>query len=382
MVGSAEIQNYLQRLQNKYQQWWKLYKLLDEEYEPFDFRIEVQTEEPVQEDSSTQHRTKQKTIPFPILDGIDRYVAKEPVLLVGQPGSGKSTALVRFLLKAVKQARQDPQAPIPVLIELRRYNAQSRLLTLIQDNLKRLGLKGADIEELRVADRPFLLLLDGLNELPSRQALVNLRNFREDCADLGIPMIVTTRSLDGDNLGIERQLEIKSLTSLEIQRFFQTCLPQESKQRLQELSDRLHELGRTPLMLWMLYVVLKEPQGKIPDSRGELFRQFIWIYERKREEKIYLDEDSRLDGETRRWWTRLLKPLAFEMMRSGKSGEPTNFRLEISKRDAESICKDFLKAQEVNNYSDLAIRCLKSLIDHHLIQFDSEKQEIEFCHQL
>ncbi|PSB68239.1 hypothetical protein C7B61_01950 [filamentous cyanobacterium CCP1] len=127
--------------------------------------------------------------------------------------------------------------------------------------------------------------------------------------------------------------------------------------------------------------MLKEPQGEIPNSRGELFRRFVWIYERKRE-KIYLDEDSKLDDETRRWWTRLLKPLAYEMMRSGKSGEPTDFRLVISKQDAETICKDFLKAEEVNNYSDLAIRCLDALIRHHLIQIDPEKQEIEFCHQL
>lgn len=384
MVNSAHIQKYLQRLQDKYQQWWKLYGLIDEEYEPFDFRVEVQTEEPAQEGALTQHSSEKKTIllPFPVLDGIDRYVAKEPVLIVGQPGSGKSTALVRFLLKSVEQARQDSLAPIPVLIELRRYKTQVGTLMLIQDSLKRLGLKDADIEELRVAERPFLLLLDGLNELPSKQALTDLRNFREDCSDLGISMVVTTRALDGDNLGIKRQLEIKSLTPSEIQRFLQTCLPQESKQRFQELSDRLRELGQTPLMLWMLYVVLKEPQGQIPNSRGELFRRFIQVYERKREEKIYLDEDNKLDGETRRWWTRLLKPLAFEMMRSGKSGEPTDFCLEILKRDAETICKDFLKAQAVNNYSDLAIRCLDALVRHHLIQLDLENREIKFCHQL
>jgi HEAT repeat protein/Cdc6-like AAA superfamily ATPase len=380
MVNSAdipvEIQPYLQRLQNKYQQWWKLYKLFDEESERFDFRVEVQTEESVQKDHPAQCTSEKKTISFPALGGIARYIAKEPVLLVGQPGSGKSTALVRFLLKAVEQARQNPQAPIPVLIELRRCNTQARVLTLIQDTLERLGLEEVDIKKLRFAGRPLLLLLDGLNELPSRQALTDVRNFREDCADLGIPMVVTTRGLDGDNLGIERQLEIKALTPSEIQRFLQTCLPQKSKQRLQELSDRLRELGRTPLMLWMLYVVLKEQQGEIPNSRGELFRRFLRIYEHKREEKIYLDD------ETQRWWTRLLKPLAYEMMRSGKSGEPTDFRLEILKQDAETICKDFLKAQAVNNYSDLAIRCLDALIKHHLIQLDPEKQEIEFCHQL
>ena len=383
MGNSAVIENYLNRLLRKYQQWWKFYWLIDQEYEQFDFGVEVQTEEAIQEGIPTQRGSEKKTISFSVLDGIDLYARKEPVLLVGQPGSGKSTALMRFLLKAVEQAFQDPQAPIPVLIELRRCTIQSGgILTLIQETLERLGLESADIKKLRFGNRPFLLLLDGLNELPSRQALTELNNFRENCADLGIPIVVTTRALDADSLGIARKLEIKPLSPPEIQRFFQACLPFESKQRLQELSDRLRELGRTPLMLWMLYVVLKEPQGEIPDSRGELFRRFIQIYERKREEKIYLDEDSKLDGETRRWWTRLLKPLAYEIMRSGKSGEPTDFRLDISKQDAETICKDFLKAEEVNNYPDLAIRCLDALIRHHLIQLDPEKQEIEFCHQL
>ncbi|PSB20504.1 hypothetical protein C7B76_06120 [filamentous cyanobacterium CCP2] len=380
MDNSAVIKNYLDRLLQKYQQWWKLYWLIDQEYERFDFGVEVQTEEEIQEDIPTQRGSEKKTIS--VLDGIDLYARKEPVLLVGQPGSGKSTALVRFLLKAVEQALQDPQAPIPIFIELRRCTLQSGgISTLIQETLERLGLEGADIKKLRFGNRPFLLLLDGLNELPSGQAFTKLNNFREDCADLGIPIVVTTRVLNAGSLGIERKLEIKPLSPLEIQRFFHICLPFESKQRLQKLSDRLRELGRTPLMLWMLYVVLKEPQGEIPNSRGELFRRFVWIYERKRE-KIYLDEDSKLDDETRRWWTRLLKPLAYEMMRSGKSGEPTDFRLVISKQDAETICKDFLKAEEVNNYSDLAIRCLDALIRHHLIQIDPEKQEIEFCHQL
>ncbi|PSB63301.1 hypothetical protein C7B61_13520, partial [filamentous cyanobacterium CCP1] len=229
MDNSAVIKNYLDRLLQKYQQWWKLYWLIDQEYERFDFGVEVQTEEEIQEDIPTQRGSEKKTIS--VLDGIDLYARKEPVLLVGQPGSGKSTALVRFLLKAVEQALQDPQAPIPIFIELRRCTLQSGgISTLIQETLERLGLEGADIKKLRFGNRPFLLLLDGLNELPSGQAFTKLNNFREDCADLGIPIVVTTRVLNAGSLGIERKLEIKPLSPLEIQRFFHICLPFESKQ--------------------------------------------------------------------------------------------------------------------------------------------------------
>jgi predicted NACHT family NTPase len=45
-----------------------------------------------------------------VLEGLHKY-ASEHVLLVGRPGSGKSTALVRLLLEEAQKANLTPQPP-------------------------------------------------------------------------------------------------------------------------------------------------------------------------------------------------------------------------------------------------------------------------------
>jgi predicted NACHT family NTPase len=114
----AEIcfDDYLESVKSAYQQWWRLYTLTDatgresqgvESDRPafFDFGLMVQTVEPPkaeQERESEQDREKKEKIErLPVLEGICKYAA-EHVLLVGRPGSGKSTALARLLLRRQK----------------------------------------------------------------------------------------------------------------------------------------------------------------------------------------------------------------------------------------------------------------------------------------
>ena len=61
----------------------------------------------------------EKTERLPVLAELRKYALEqlEHVLLVGRPGSGKSTALARLLLEEAEQAIEDQQAKIPVLLE-------------------------------------------------------------------------------------------------------------------------------------------------------------------------------------------------------------------------------------------------------------------------
>jgi predicted NACHT family NTPase len=127
--------SYLRSLISAYQQWWRLYTLTDatgresqrvdrEQTAPafFDFGLMVQTVEPPkaeQERESEQDREKKEKIErLPVLEGICKYAA-DHVLLVGRPGSGKSTALARLLLQEAENALSIARAKIPVLVELR-----------------------------------------------------------------------------------------------------------------------------------------------------------------------------------------------------------------------------------------------------------------------
>ena len=130
--------SYLESVRRHYEQWWSLYTLTDAEgrdrvkAEMFDFGLMVQTIAPKSERMDGDRLDDRETIErFTVLDGLRKYAGKH-VLLVGRPGSGKSTALARLLLE---EAEKDDR--IPVLVELR-YWTEAGVLGLIQSFLRSL----------------------------------------------------------------------------------------------------------------------------------------------------------------------------------------------------------------------------------------------------
>jgi hypothetical protein len=363
---------YLESLCNAYRQWWTFGTLKDVvEPKRFEFDLMVQT---VERDSQQRSKEEQKIERLSVLEGLRKY-APNHVLLLGRPGSGKSTALVRLLVATAQQALQSPQKPIPVLVQLRQYKPsgtqESGVLYLIQDFLETYGmfLELTDIKKRLLFGKEFLLLIDGLNELPSDSAYTDLKAFRQKYS--GSRMVFTTRdlSLRGD-LGIEKKLEMQSPKEAEVEKFVRD-IPGGSRQTLQQLRQRLRQLGQTPFVMWMLYFIV-EKTGMVPSGAGLAFWEFTQLYERRSK------DDAPVSEESRRWWSRLLEHLGFEMMQAQK---PTDLRLTISKREAEDILTKVLDSEKFDKPRDYALQWLEDLLKHHLIQVTSNDQ-IEFCHQL
>ncbi|MBD2362506.1 HEAT repeat domain-containing protein [Anabaena minutissima FACHB-250] len=406
--------DYLQSLCNDYAQWWNAYTLTDvvgqqrveQKHSPLLLDFMVQTVQSGKEEKSASQQVER----LDVLAGLRKY-AQEHVLLVGRPGSGKSTALARLLLEeaekplpqplpeAERGANSPPSLPkvdrgvnsppslpsarcanagkgvgglgqIPILVELRYY--QTSVLDLIRDFLMRhrLLLETATIEKL-LFDGEFLLLVDGINELPSEAARQDLSKFRQDYQKT-TPMIFTTRDLGlGGDLGITKKLEMQPLTAEQMQQFVRAYLPQQGEQMLQNLGDRLRELGETPLLLLMLCSLFKRT-GDIPPNLGLVFRQFTQSYERQ------FRQDIPVTDESRRWWFSLLKHLAFYMTTGDKL---TELNVAIPKSKAEDVLTQFLLAEKFDRPRDRALAWLKDLLNHHLIQLGANDQ-IEFRHQL
>ncbi|HIK05124.1 MAG TPA: HEAT repeat domain-containing protein [Trichormus sp. M33_DOE_039] len=400
--------DYLHSLCNDYAQWWNTYTLTDvvgqqrieQKHSPLLLDFMVQTVQSAQEERSA---SQEKVERLDVLAGLRKY-AQEHVLLVGRPGSGKSTALARLLLEEAKKplpqplseaergASSPPSLPevdrgvnsppslagkgvgglgqIPILVELRYY--QTSVLDLIRDFLKRhrLLLETATIEQL-LCQGQFLLLVDGINELPSEKARQDLYKFRQDYQKT-TPMIFTTRDLGvGGDLGITKKLEMQPLTAEQMQQFVRAYLPQQGEQMLQNLGDRLREFGETPLLLLML-CSLFQATGDIPPNLGLVFRQFTQSYERQ------FRQDIPVTDESRRWWFSLLKHLAFYMTTGDKL---TELNVAIPKSKAEDVLTQFLQAEKFDRPRDRALEWLQDLLNHHLIQLGANDQ-IEFRHQL
>lgn len=327
----------------------------------------------------------QKRERFEVLEGLRKAVREHhQVLLIGKPGSGKSTALHRLLWENAQTAleitssRQD-NFTVPVLIELRDCRRGS-VLEWIQKPLRRLRLSQETVEDLLFAGR-LLLLFDGLNELPTSDAYSALDAFRRDKDFHTVPIIVTTRELGaGADLGIKKKLEMVSLTESQMREFIRKRLPQQADNLLRQLKDRLRELAETPLLLQMLCdVVAERTDGQIPQNRGELFRQeFARRYEKFKPLRGRVSDDSR------RFAPELLQHLAFVMTQGDPHTDPlkpTPSWLTIPKTQAETILEDFLTGR-VNAPAEAAKEWLEDLLEFHLLQVANNSDEIEFHHQL
>ena len=175
-----DFQPYLRSLIATYEKWWQRYTLTEaigqrktqdtERPPPFDFGVMVQTvpspgnraaPEPIE-----LQENQEKTERLPVLEGIRKY-ADDHVVLMGRPGSGKSTALIRLLLEMATQALEQGKGQIPLLVELRYWQTSiiKRIQAFLFKHDPHLTLDESTLITL-LRQGQFLLLIDGLNELP------------------------------------------------------------------------------------------------------------------------------------------------------------------------------------------------------------------------
>jgi energy-coupling factor transporter ATP-binding protein EcfA2 len=387
-MTTVDFQQYLQTLLTspKYQQWQERYIETDvilrdraqfsqRSSRQIDWELMAEVWQPSQKTSKQMSleeeiQGEKKVERFPVLEALQKY-APEQILLVGQPGSGKSTTLERLLWQQAKAALEDRAVKIPVLIELRSY--QHSTLACIEAFFAEYGLdlSPGQIEEL-LAEKKLLLLVDGLNELPSEEVRKEVAAFRKQYPTAAI---FTTRELNAEeNLGIEKRLEMQPLANKQIEEFVLAYLPKTGIEFSEKLDRRLAALSRIPLFLWMLCEVFKQLQ-KMPEDLGKLLRFFT-----QNQVSLKLKEGVAVDPELRDRAPELLQTLAVTMM-EGKTR--VDLRLEIPFWEAEKVLA--LALQQQGDQPTHAREWLKGLLSYHLVQLErdrSGREVVQFRHQL
>ena len=210
---------------------------------------------------------EEETAGWAIEDVFER--ADHALLILGDPGSGKTTTLITLARALIEQARQDNRRPIPVILNLSSWAQMG------------LNLDGWVVEELTakyqiprrygrkwLAANDLVLLLDGLDALPlpARRVCVEAINaFRGSHGLTGLAVgCRDTEYLElGTKLDVCGAVALRPLDDEQIEAYL--ALGGEDLAELDEaLSDApaLAEMARNPLMLSLMTAVFASGTGE------------------------------------------------------------------------------------------------------------------------
>jgi hypothetical protein len=95
----------------------------------------------------------------PVDDVPKRLLERPRVVLIGEPGAGKTVTLEHLMLGHIKARQTNPSHPIPVLVPLSRFDGKTDFASYARSYL--LNLKD------HAENLPLVWLLDALNEMPN-----------------------------------------------------------------------------------------------------------------------------------------------------------------------------------------------------------------------
>jgi NACHT domain len=240
----------------------------------------------------------------------DRMGSGRTLLIVGEPGSGKTIALLKLAEDAIDRTESDLRQQIPVVFNLSSWarKPQSIEQWLIQELLEKYQVSKA-LGKTWVESEALLLLLDGLDEVKAQQrnaCVQALNQFMQTHGTTEIVICCRIRDYQmlQDRLMLRSAICLQPLTAEQIDRYFEQAGDRLSALKAVLPQDaELQELAKSPLMLSVMSLAYQDftPEqltvgGKIEDYRKRLFATYIdRMFQRRGTMQQYSRED------TQRW---------------------------------------------------------------------------------
>jgi energy-coupling factor transporter ATP-binding protein EcfA2 len=259
------------------------------------------------------------------------------IAVIGEPGAGKTT-----LLQQIGGYVQQTSSQIPLWISLADMGTKPLWDYLMEDFLKNaVGVlpnqeQRAELEQLLLNNQVYLLL-DGVDEMSVPNALDALgKQLREGWAT-GIRVILTCRlntwsSLENFDVYRTVGFDYPGQVHQFIDHFFNRdgsnpVLGERLKIELNKTSNTgIKDTTRSPLRLSLLCYIFDFNSGKLPDTKADLYCQFVQAFYDLKKEQIDIGVDRR----------NALNRALGKLAKASLDRVDSRFRLE------ESFIKDFL----------------------------------------
>lgn len=281
--------------------------------------------------------------------------ANGELLLLGEAGAGKTTALLTLVRDLLERAFQDEDQAIPVVFALSEWaNKKMPLDEWFVEELSSKYRLPTKVAQDWIHTNHLFLLLDGLDEMPeaARPECVTAINAYRQEHDFP-PVVISCRREEyfaqSKRFGLQRAIQLEPLTPPQIDTYLAQAGPKlEGVRKALSADAELREMITTPLLLYILMLAYQENvqdalrTGSLEDRRKYLFAAyFTRMLQRGRADRRYSE------AEVKRWLSWLARRLA----------ERNQTEFYIERMQPDWLPND----QGQRRYQNMVIRCIFGL---------------------
>ncbi|MCB8945347.1 MAG: hypothetical protein H6658_16490 [Ardenticatenaceae bacterium] len=207
------------------------------------------------------------------------------LLILGEPASGKTIALLQLLQELLTAAQADPAEPIPIVLNLSSWARERTALTdWMEEELLLQYQAPRQLSRDWLAGSQLTLLLDGLDEVAAEQRDACVEAINSFKADHAADMVVCSRLADYQQLqarlNLSTAIRLQPLTPTQIDNYLASFgYPLAALRQAVANDENWRGLAQSPLMLNLMAFTYKEvplPEGDgLGDRRSQLFTAYI-----------------------------------------------------------------------------------------------------------
>ncbi len=234
------------------------------------------------------------------INQFDHLSTGRTLLILGDPGAGKTTTLLELTRELIVRAERDSKLPMPIVFNLSSWQDKQSLVDWMLLELNTKYQVPKKIGKAWVSDQQLLLMLDGLDEVSSDRRNVCVEAINRFHGEYGhTEIVVCSRIKDYEALAQRLQFQgaifIQPLEEAQVFEYFDRLGAElEGVRQMLTTDAKLLELAKTPLMANIMAIAYRGmsvtdliKMSLSEDHVRHLFDSYIDRMLRRRPDQIY-----------------------------------------------------------------------------------------------